>query len=75
MTTKRRGNPNWGKPDVHVAVTGPCTFDSLVQELKLTPEQYAGSAELKDWVRQNKDSKYVPPDLLQAWGFVTLSEL
>lgn len=72
---KRRGNPNWGKPDVSVTENLPCTFDSLVSELNLSPEQYANSNELKNWVRQNKDAKYVPLDVLELWGFVPKPEL
>lgn len=33
------------------------------------PEQYAGSAELRAWVQRNKDVKYVPSELLEAFGF------
>ena len=36
-----------------------------------SPEQYRSSARLKDWVRRNMDEKYVPSDLLKAWGFET----
>ena len=45
------------------------SFDKVVQALGLTPEQYLTSVPLKEWVRSNKDEKYVPPDLLKAWGF------
>ncbi|HET9409133.1 MAG TPA: hypothetical protein VFO39_17955 [Candidatus Sulfotelmatobacter sp.] len=46
------------------------SFDHVVAILGLAPEQYKSSAALKEWVRQNKDEKYVPPDLLKHWGFV-----
>lgn len=45
------------------------TFDRVVENLGLTPEEYLASSALKEWVRQNKDEKYVPPHLLEAWGF------
>jgi hypothetical protein len=45
------------------------TFDRIVENLGLLPEQYLASSALKEWVRLNKDEKYVPPDLLEAWGF------
>lgn len=45
------------------------SFEKVVQALGLTPEQYISSLALKEWVRSNKDEKYVPPDLLKAWGF------
>jgi len=47
---------------------GPTSFEEIVKGLKLSPEQYADSAALKDWVRKNKD-QYVPSALLAIWGF------
>jgi hypothetical protein len=72
---KRRGNPNWGKPAV-VSVTDvqPNSFEQMVQKLRLSPEQYVHSVQLKDWVRKNKDQKYVPSDLLKAWNFEAASD-
>ena len=45
------------------------SFEKMVDSLKLAPEQYQSSAELREWVLRNKDGKYVPPDLLKAYGF------
>ena len=45
------------------------SFEKVVDSLKLSPEQYQSSSELREWVLQNKDHKYVPPDLLKAFGF------
>jgi hypothetical protein len=50
-------------------VNAATTFDRIVENLGLLPEQYLASSALKEWVRLNKDEKYVPPDLLEAWGF------
>jgi hypothetical protein len=41
----------------------------MVEALGLRPDQYLSSTALKEWVRSNKDDKYVPSDLLKAWGF------
>jgi hypothetical protein len=65
---KRRGNPNWGKAQPFIVSNLACEFDALVKALKLRPEQYASSAELRQWSIRNKDHKYVPQDLLQAWN-------
>jgi hypothetical protein len=65
---KQRGNPNWGKPEPAVFETTISSFESLVKSLGLTPDQYVSSAELKEWARRNKDQKYIPLDLLEAWG-------
>jgi hypothetical protein len=45
------------------------SFDHIVAILGLGPDQYKDSLPLKEWVRQNKDEKYVPTDLLKHWGF------
>jgi hypothetical protein len=45
------------------------SFERVVDSLKLSPEQYKSSPELREWVLRNKDHKYVPPDLLKAFGF------
>jgi hypothetical protein len=45
------------------------SFEKMVDSLKLSPDQYQSSAELREWVLRNKDDKYVPPDLLKAYGF------
>ena len=71
---RRRGNPNWGKPFDLLAVT-PSSFETLVQSLKLAPDQYETSKALKEWAFKNKDKKYVPLDLLELWGFVVAGEV
>jgi hypothetical protein len=47
----------------------PTSFDHIVAILGIGPNQYKDSLHLKEWVRQNKDEKYVPLDLLKHWGF------
>jgi hypothetical protein len=75
IMAKRRGNPNWGKPEPFQLTTSVSSFESLVKKLGLSPEQYENSVTLKDWVQKNKDSKYVPQELLEAWGFKEISEI
>ena len=66
---KKRDNPNWGKPEVNsVPYTGTSSFEEVVKKLRLSPSQYEDSIHLKEWARKNKDQKYVPSNLLQAWG-------
>lgn len=73
--SKRRGNPNWCKPEPLIPATTTVTsFESVVKSLNLAAEQYESSATLKEWVRKNKDQKYVPLDLLRAWGFTVKSD-
>jgi hypothetical protein len=47
----------------------PNSFEEMVRELNLLPEEYANSAKLRAWVLRYKDEKYVPSDLLKAFGF------
>ena len=65
----RQVNSNWGKPQPAIAESVPPTsFEEIVTKLQLRPAQYLSSQPLKDWVRRNRDRKYVPLDLLQAWN-------
>ena len=67
---KRRGNPNWGKPEttMQVAPTIP-EFEQVVHRLNLRPEEYVRSTRLREWANRNRNSKYIPELLLEAWGF------
>jgi len=47
----------------------PSSFERIVRSLKISPEEYRSSPELKEWVRRNKDQRYVPTDLLKVFGF------
>ena len=41
---KRRGNPNWGKPEPIGPITPTITeFEQVVHEYKLSPDQYLRS--------------------------------
>jgi predicted metal-binding protein len=73
---KRRGNPNWGKPEPIGPVVPTITeFEQVVHEYKLSPDQYLRSTRLREWARRNKNSKYIPEPLLEAWGFEIESTL
>jgi len=69
LLPNRRGNPNWNKP-LPLAVTPPgaSAFEHMVAILHLSPGEYQNSTVLRGWVRKNKDHRYVPSELLQAWG-------
>ena len=54
---------------------GESAFEPIARRLRLTPSEYASSRELKEWVRRNKDHKYVPSQLLEAWHFDVNDEL
>ncbi len=58
-----------------IAPQGSSAFERVARRLGLVSSQYATSAELKEWVRRNKDHKYVPSYLLVAWHFDVNDEL
>ncbi len=51
------------------------SFEHVVECLRLTPEQYATSSALREWVQRNRRFKYVPPDVLAAFGFKAGAEV
>ena len=76
---KRRGNPNWGKPERSGALLPTATeFEQAVRKFNLKPDEYVNSKHLRKWAQQNRHSKYIPESLLKAWGLdvqITLERL
>ena len=54
--------------DLRITPQGSSAFEHVVRRLGLTPSEYASSAPLKEWVRRNKNHKYVPSYLLDLWS-------
>ena len=57
----RRGpiNRSFTKPEVRsLSVFSASSFEQMVESLNISPHEYRSSAELKEWVRQNKDQRY-----------------
>jgi len=68
--SKQRGNPNWCQPQSLVPFSPALSaFELQTRKLGLSPDEFVSSEPLKEWARKNKDQKFVPSDLLQAWGF------
>jgi hypothetical protein len=70
--TKKRVNRNWNEREPMLPVnpaTASTAFERVVLEFKLQPDEYVRSAELREWAHRNKDSRYVPEQLLKAWNF------
>jgi len=65
-----RGNPNWCRPMIGTLPVTPPTLESVAEALGLAPKDFKGSIPLKEWANRNKDHKYVPLDLLEAWGLL-----
>jgi hypothetical protein len=64
--TRKRGNPNWGRPMPPVPVL-PTEFELRAEQLQLTPELYTSSHALHAWCARNKNRVYVPEWLLTEW--------
>jgi len=65
--TRKRGNPNWGKP-IPFAPALPTEFELRVTQLHLTAKTYTSSSELRTWCEQNGNHRYVPEWLLEEWN-------
>jgi hypothetical protein len=75
MKSKRPGNPTWGKAQPLSLTAMPTSFDQFVKSLGLSPHEYIDSRPLKEWVQKNRNSKFVPVELLQTWGISVKSEV
>ena len=64
---RNQRDSNWGKPYGDTPVT-TTSFEEMVGRLKLSEKEYQSSIPLRQWAQKHKDSKYVPQDLLEAWG-------
>jgi hypothetical protein len=64
--TRKRGNPNWGRP-IPLAPALATAFEMQVRRLRLTPDTYLLSDELRSWCERNKNRFYVPEWLLDTW--------
>ena len=70
MRRKRFVDRSWGSNGVvPMQRKRAASFDEVVKNMGLSPAQYASSVELKEWARANRTQRYVPIDLLIAWGF------
>ena len=66
VMTRKRGNPNWGRP-MPPAPAFPTEFEMQARHLRLTPETYISSDELRTWCERNRNRSYIPEWLLDAW--------
>ena len=71
---RKRSNPIWGHP----SKPGPfmaTEFELQVSQLRLTPETYVSSRELRDWCARNRDRVYIPEWLLKEWDIKVNADL
>ena len=65
----KRVNRRFTNPLATPTPSASSSFEEVVQELKLAPDQYTSSQKLREWVVRYKDEKYVPSEVLKALGF------
>jgi len=66
----KRVNRNFTQPgSVRHPIPESSSFERVVDNLGISPAEYESSIPLREWVRRNKDEKYVPTSLLRAFGF------
>ena len=63
----KRGNPNWGKPQMGPANPTLSEFEQIANKFRLRPNEYVESGHLRQWAEHNCNSRYVPEHLLKAW--------
>lgn len=66
---RKRGNPNWGKP-IAPRPTLATEFEMQVRRLRLMPDTYLSSAELRTWCEENRNRRYIPEWLLDSWNMI-----
>lgn len=71
---RKRGNDKWGH-SVPAAPAGPTQFEIQVTQLRLTPDGYVCSPELRTWCEENRNRCYVPEWLLNAWHMQVNADL
>jgi hypothetical protein len=59
---------SWLQGEAVAVPSTPSDFERVVARLKLSPDQYAGSPQLRAWMEENWQQKFVPEKLLKAWG-------
>jgi len=68
--SRKRGNPNWGQPQIAPLAAMPTEFELHTKSLRITEKQYVRSNELRAWCKQNKNRCYVPEWLLKEWDML-----
>ncbi len=56
-----------GRPILHAPILAT-EFEMRVRQLRLSPEMYAFSHELRNWCERNRNRVYIPEWLLEEWG-------
>jgi hypothetical protein len=72
---RKRGNPNWSKPDMQAAPVVPTSFEDVVKKLRLSPQIMKAPSNSRSGCERIKTRKYIPDDLLKLWGFEVKGDL
>jgi hypothetical protein len=66
---KKRGNPNWGKPELNtLRYTGATSFEEVAERLCLSPQEFGNSAQFMDWVQKEQGSQIRANPVFSNYG-------
>ena len=65
---RKGGNPNWGKVMTGKFGVEQTAFEIKVTQLGLKPDEYVHSRDLRRWAAANRTKRFIPEELLDAWG-------
>jgi hypothetical protein len=66
---RHRGNPNWGRPMPPYRAVAT-EFEVAAKHLRLRPDTYVSSIQLRRWCERHKNRYYIPEWLLKEWGIL-----
>ena len=58
----------WSKDLPDTDLKNQSDFELEVERLQLQPREYVSSIPLRYWAQLNRKRRYVPEELLRAWG-------
>lgn len=65
---KGRQHIPWSKDLPDSDLKNQSDFEFEVERLQLQPHEYVNSIPLRYWAKANRRRRYVPEELLRAWG-------
>lgn len=76
MINNRRGNPNWGRPQVPSlnAAEKPTMFSLFLQDQGIAEEGCEQHMKVRIWVRKHAKLYYIPEELLRLCNAEVRSE-
>jgi hypothetical protein len=73
MSTKRRGNPNWGRSvdQMPIMPVSPSGWDMLLYRLNLSPDKALSNPQVRDYILKHHRNRFVPEKVLEHFSLDT----